>query len=512
MSTASPGMPTDTHVDSERPPRAWLVELAEGRTHLWCGTGVEIRPGGFFEGCWAGDFDRFDFDAATEVFGSGARLSGGRAVFVPPSHTLEGLFVLERPGGFLVSNSLPFLVSAGDLEIEYDFDIGTRFASILKGFTDYERVLFRGDGWTLYRIFREHITISDGRMTLSLLDDPLPFTDFAGYRRHLLDVIGRVIANGASPLRTTRFTPIATCSNGYDSPACAALASTLGCEEVLALTTARGGRADSGREIAERLGMRVREFSREEKSHDREFGEAEFLVAGMGGEDYVLGALGPHLAGRLVVNGFLGGTMWQIGFAPTTTLVRKDCSGSNMTEHRLRHGYTLFPVPFVGGTHHDQILRITLSDEMAPYRIGGEYDRPIPRRILEERGIPRGAFGQVKKGYSICFNYSSVWWSPTALADLKRFERRVLAGRSDRGRYHLTRRTRTAVVAGYYLAMKLSRPLKAGRVPRAVMKRLKPDFPLYEHNHPRYGNMAFLWALAKLRTRYPSREMADAIR
>ena len=29
--------------------------------------------------------------------------------------------------------------------------------------------------------------------------------------------------------------------------------------------------------------------------------------------------------------------------------------------------------------------------------IGGSYDRPIARRILEERGVPRAAFGQEKK-------------------------------------------------------------------------------------------------------------------
>ena len=505
------GVPlSNVQVDLNLPPLAWLAEVSDDRLRAWCGSRVEIRAEGFFEGCWADDFEKFNFDRVTEVFGSGAKLSGDHLVFVPPSHTLEGLFVLDRSGPLVVSNSLPFLVRFTDLELEFDFDIGTRFASILKGTADYDRVLFRGKDWTLYRIFREHITVRDGRMRLTTLDDPLPFTTFAEYKSYLLGVVGKVFANGASPRRTTRLTPIATCSNGYDSPTCAALASMHGCDEAVALKTARGGKADSGREIAERLGMRVSEFSRDEKSHDQAFGEAEFLVSGMGGEDYVLGVLGPHFANRIVVNGFLGGTMWQLGFAPTTTLVRKDCSGSNMTEHRLRHGYALFPVPFIGGTHHDRILRISESAEMAPYRIGGEYDRPIPRRILEERGIPREAFGQVKKGYSICFNYSALWWSPTALADLAEFERRLLAHRRDRARYQVISTTRTMVVVGYYLTMKIFRTFHAAWMPRSVMKHVKPDFPLYEHNHPRYGSMAFLWALAKMRTRYPSRELGHA--
>src|SRR2546427_8786426 len=33
----------------------------------------------------------------------------------------------------------------------------------------------------------------------------------------------------------------------------------------------------------------------------------------------------------------------------------------------------------------------------APWRLGSDYDRPIPRRILEEAGIPRRLFGNRKK-------------------------------------------------------------------------------------------------------------------
>ncbi len=35
---------------------------------------------------------------------------------------------------------------------------------------------------------------------------------------------------------------------------------------------------------------------------------------------------------------------------------------------------------------------------MAPWSLASDYNRPIPRRILEEKGVPRESFGQVKKG------------------------------------------------------------------------------------------------------------------
>ena len=118
--------------------------------------------------------------------------------------------------------------------------------------------------------------------------------------------------------------------------------------------------------------------------------------------------------------------------------------------------------------------------------------------------MPRGSFGRVKKGFSICFNYSSVWWSPTSLGDLKEFERRTLAHGGMALRYHLRSTLQTVVVSGYYLALKLGRGVGAAPFIRKAMKRLKPDFQIYEHNHPRYGGMAFLWALSKVTARYPA--------
>ena len=273
------------------------------------------------------------------------------------------------------------------------------------------------------------------------------------------------------------------------------------------MTTARGGKADSGRDIAEQLGMKVREFQREAKSTDRAFGEAEFLASGMGGEDYVFNVLGESLANKIMVNGFMGGAVWELNAAPNSVMVRKDCSGSNLTEHRLRHGYLLLPVVTIGSIHQEQVLRIGASEEMRPFSVGGDYDRPVPRRLAEERGIPRQSFGQVKKGNSICFNYSSVWWSPTAFEDLKKFERRTV-GPALRLQYHLRRLAHTAAVSGYYLALKICRSLNAAWLAKSAIKWLVRDFQIYEHNNPRYANMTFLWALDKVRQRYPSGQVA----
>ena len=47
----------------------------------------------------------------------------------------------------------------------------------------------------------------------------------------------------------------------------------------------------------------------------------------------------------------------------------------------------------------------TPSVEMAPWRLGTSYDRPIPRRIAEAAGVPRQAFGQRKKAVVRAYAY-----------------------------------------------------------------------------------------------------------
>ena len=200
MTTSAPrSAPMTVRVDQALPPLAWLAEVEPGGVRLHCGSKVEVREDGFFEGCWADDFARFNFDETANVFGTGGKLVGDTVRFVPPSHTLEAIYLLERAGRILVSNSLAFLVSAEQLELDFDFEIGARFASILNGTVGYERVLFRGADWTLSRIFRERIDVEGGRIRLTPPSDELPFTTYAEYIRYLQTVIRDTFENGASP-------------------------------------------------------------------------------------------------------------------------------------------------------------------------------------------------------------------------------------------------------------------------------------------------------------------------
>src|SRR5262249_5288177 len=104
--------------DNGLPPLSWLFRVGTGNAALTCGQGVEVYSNSIFEGAWAGDLLEQDFDEVADVFGSGARLTDEGWVLVPPSHTLEAIYVLRVPNeGWLASNSLAFLLSAADAHL-----------------------------------------------------------------------------------------------------------------------------------------------------------------------------------------------------------------------------------------------------------------------------------------------------------------------------------------------------------------------------------------------------------
>ena len=79
-----------------------------------------------------------------------------------------------------------------------------------------------------------------------------------------------------------------------------------------------------------------------------------------------------------------------------------------MAEWRLVVGLIHLPLPYIGARRKPDIVEITESSEMDPWRLGTEYDRPIPRRIAEEAGVPRQLFGQSKMGSVVLFSAPSI--------------------------------------------------------------------------------------------------------
>jgi hypothetical protein len=239
---------------------------------------------------------------------------------------------------------------------------------------------------------------------LVVTEEPKPtvreFADFEDYRSFLEKNVVAIHTNANNKNRKIRYSPIATISAGYDSPAASVFAKRIGCDQALTYRDARPGAAadttDSGAHIALILGMNVTTLERMHYLSMNNYSEAECN----GPSEFL--SLGSRLEGRILFTGFNGGAIWDRNNKSVgPSIIRKDTSGAGLTEFRLRVGFIHLPIPFLGCTSHASIHRISTSDEMRPWVLGNKYDRPIARRLVEEAGVDRTMFGMEKRAACI---------------------------------------------------------------------------------------------------------------
>jgi len=406
-------MQLNPSVIPELPPLAWLLEIdgAPERHRLLCGTSVSLAKQAFFEGVWPGDFNAMDFAGQPETFGSGGILGAEGWTIVTPAHTLEAVFCCNDGKKFFVSNALPFLLAhRGDALDPACLDYHRIFFDIVNGL-EHSPIRFPSRRCSEIRgYFYDNLVI--GR-DLAPTTRPKPnaprFANFTEYRTYLTRVVQATLDNAADPLRPSPYRPLATISQGYDSATGAAIAREAGCRETVTHGHARRAFGkidpDSGEEIAKALGMTA--MVRDRGTYLQESAliapEAEFFSHGLEGTDVNLLAFEPVLKRRVVFTGCHGDTMWEKQKVPSTVIKRGDLDGGSLGEFRRRVDFIHLPLPYIGALRHPDVVAISNSPELAPYSIGGGYDRPIPRRILEEAGVPRNAFGIAKKATSISF-------------------------------------------------------------------------------------------------------------
>jgi len=400
-------------VSAALPPLAWLLEIdgAPDRHRLICGSSVCRSENAFFEGAWPGSVAAMDFAEKADAFGSGGVLSAEGWTIVPPSHTLESVFTCREDAKLFVSNALPFLLAhRGDALDPRFLDYHRVFFDILGGlphspirFPSLRSSEIRG-------YYFENLAIGpDLEITVRRKPQAPGFANFAAYRAHLARIVEATLDNARDPLRPHPYRPLATISQGYDSPACAAFAREAGCRD--AVTHGHARRAfgivdsDSGEEIAKALDMAITVTDRRAylQRDDLVTPEAEFFSHGLEGSDVNYLAFEPKLRHRVMFTGCHGDTMWEKQKVPSDVIKRGDLDGGSLGEYRRRVDFIHLPLPYVGALRQRDVVAISSTPEMAPYSLGGEYDRPIARRILEEAGVPRGAFGQAKKATTLSF-------------------------------------------------------------------------------------------------------------
>jgi hypothetical protein len=198
-----------------------------------------------------------------------------------------------------------------------------------------------------------------------------------------------------------RIVPLGSVSSGYDSGAAAVIAREAGCDDVVTIVNATSvlSRSDSGLEIAQHLGMNCQTYRHRRKAYRHE--EAIWAIAGRpAGLNLSIFDYPNPLS--LFFTGYRGDSMWcRKVFTDTEPFSTPSIDGLGLCEHRLMEGIFHCPVPLWHGLKGDQVRAISFLPEMEPWTLHTEqYDRPIPRRILEEAGVPRHLFGHRKEDTS----------------------------------------------------------------------------------------------------------------
>lgn len=319
--------------------------------------------------------------------------------FWTPGHILDRLFVVECDGHIVVSNSLPFaLRTAGTSlvpdSLHYPWHLGHIKAHCQSA------PLTRG---RLRIVSNANVSIArSGVIEVSAKRVPPAFDSYGAYLSQLhalMDEVGE--ANRQATGGAYRY--IATLSSGYDSTAATVLGKRIGLSDAISIVDSRGGGIgdDSGEALASVMGLSVKTGRRTDYQAAGWDAERLFYVFGLP-EDIYMYPFREHLNRTLLFTGIQGDQMWnrERGTSLGSTW-SWDPGGCTMQEFRLRTGFVHLPPAAFGWQHTERLRSIARSAELQPWSLDNDYDRPVPRRIAEEAGVPRELFGMKKKAVSI---------------------------------------------------------------------------------------------------------------
>jgi len=425
-------------------------------------------------------------------------------VFVSSASTVDRLQALRRGSDTWVSNSLACLLAGSGTALDLTYNRYPKdFRTVIRGVNRYRRSIPTADQ-PVQLVYYDNL-VWDG-VRLSQRPKPNPrrdFTSFEAYRGFVEGALRGLAANMRAPERTTALRFLGTVSTGYDSATAAALTQPFGLRDAITFTEARSGESDSGAAVAHAMGVTLQSFSRDawQTMAPAEFGppapEVLFLASDGKGEDVFFRAAEPLLRGRVLVTGFHGDKMWDIATrALGPEIVRGDQSGLSLTEYRLWAGFIHCPVAFLGVRQIADVHALGLSAEMTAWDVGGDYTRPICRRVVEQAGVPRLAFGQTKKAASVHFYYHGNFLSTDSTKAFLGW----LADQQIAGSLELGQRTKVQRIAGW-----LSRVLGvvAAHVPAPfnVLRRAAGRFETIAARERLFAHV-FAWAIGQVAACY----------
>ena len=286
--------------------------------------------------------------------------------------------------------------------------------SILLGIEKYKKELcvideLTGETKLIGVLFYRNIRVyGDGTVEIETKKKSQPFASFQEYKSRLQNAMNALYDNAKDINRIFKYGIVTTISKGYDAPCCAVIAKNVGCDTALTFSAEGKYKDDSGVDIAKALGYSTiieRDADLYKKHED--YIEAYYCCNGEPGASTCLSAFDSDFSGNLVFTGDRGDSVWGAGCTNRNNEFHfiDMISHLGSSERRLWVGYISVPMPLYGASAWENIYEISNSHEMEGWRLNNTYDRPIPRRIIEEAGVDRGLFGIRKHGAGFFFHY-----------------------------------------------------------------------------------------------------------
>lgn len=405
---------------NEWPPLAWLAHCLENNETitLYHGENIEVNDHWYCEAVWDGSFQDGAFDQTDIIAGSGGRLRDNKMTFVSSGTTVDRIQMLSTETGYWVSNSLACLLANTNSSVANGYpNYWEDFGTIINGLDVYKKNISSSAG-EIQLIYFQNLSW-DGK-NLSFIDKPetvTGFKTFSDYYGFLTTAFSAIADNMSDSARHINYDFLGTLSSGYDSTTVTTLAAQAGCTEALSFANAQDGEPDNGIEAAKALGIKLHMVERENWKNIK-LPEIPFIAADAKGEDRYFSAAESLLHKKVLITGFHGDKIWDKHTKNLTDqIVRGDRSGLSLTEYRLRAGFIHCPITFWGVRRSADIAKISNLDEMSAWNVDNDYNRPICRRIAEQSGIPREAFGMKKKAASEQPFASQDFLTPTSMED-----------------------------------------------------------------------------------------------
>jgi hypothetical protein len=413
------------------PKLSWcaIINLRTKECTVYHGNEVEVHNNFFAEGAWNEDFSAAGLTKATTLCGTAACNSDGGIRFFSSTDTLSPLFSVHIEADVFISNSPFFTLSASELEPDplhpfYAYDFVRVFQSGLNCSAGH---LPTNSKYPL-KIHFQRILAFDSNCNFSILSFPpteVPI-DYLFYKSTLEKTVKAVVNNGKSTNRSVKYDPLVLVSKGYDSVAIACLAAQAGCKDAVTFIDyrKRDPYQDSGKDVAEMLGMSCLEYDRWGHLNYDEPIESEFAFSTIS-VNPSSSLMSNQLPAKILFSGSLSAVAWEYSHS---ILAKNNIrpkfphiSAFSQIEYRLKLGYQVFIPAMICVEHNQKLATLSISEAMKPWSVGGDYDKPIARRIAEENGIPREAFGFKKMSSSQAHFYKVSDFSKKGLAEYEHF-------------------------------------------------------------------------------------------